>query len=163
MFLSRWDESGNLVWATNLAGDFQERGLALEVEAGIFYSTGTFFGTTDFDPAEGEFLLSSVGSTDIYVHKMNQVLILIDRPQRDVLTLYPNPAHEVVRIDGVESIDRFAIYTTEGKKVEEGARLSAPHIIETSALNAGIYLLLVEIRVRLIPPNFRCCQRTKFF
>lgn len=144
VFLSRWDESGNLVWATNLAGDFQERGLALEVEAGIVYSTGTFFGTTDFDPAEGEFLLSSVGSTDIYVHKMNQVLNLIDRTVKDVLVVYPNPALDEVRIDGVEFIDHFTVYTTEGKKVMEGTSLSAQRTIDVSEFEAGMYLLLVE-------------------
>jgi hypothetical protein len=143
-FLTKLDVDGNLVWATSLAGDFQERGFALDVAGGMVYSTGTFFGSTDFDPTEADFVLSSFEQEDIYVHKMNQITSNTFTPTRNDVLVYPNPTEGEVRIKGLEKIDNYAVYTLDGRILKEGTPLSVDASIDLSKLPFGLYLIYIE-------------------
>ncbi|MEO5571569.1 MAG: hypothetical protein ABIT08_05345 [Bacteroidia bacterium] len=49
-----------------------ETGYAVKLDAvGNIYTTGTFSGTTDFDPGANTFNLTSFSSDDIFVSKLN--------------------------------------------------------------------------------------------
>ncbi|MFK7971203.1 MAG: PKD domain-containing protein [Bacteroidia bacterium] len=72
VFIQKLNSSGNLVWAQNFGGSWNERcnGMALGPQGDI-YTTGSFEASPDFDPGAAAFTLTSAGSGDIFVHKLN--------------------------------------------------------------------------------------------
>jgi hypothetical protein len=70
-FVSKFDASGNYVWAKAFACTQFEFGYGIAVDAtGNVYTTGYFFGTADFDPGAGVASLTSV-NWDIFVSKLD--------------------------------------------------------------------------------------------
>ncbi|MCD6067963.1 MAG: gliding motility-related protein [Bacteroidetes bacterium] len=62
----------NLIWAKKTGGASYDIGNALVTDAaGNVYTTGFFSGTSDFDPGTGTFNLTSNGSYDIIVSKLD--------------------------------------------------------------------------------------------
>ena len=72
IFISKLDRSGNFIWAKVLSGTGNDAGssLALDASANI-YTVGYFEGTVDFDPGAGIFNLTSAGSGDIFISKLD--------------------------------------------------------------------------------------------
>lgn len=72
VFVSKLDPDGNFIWARNLGGNQNDEGTGLAVdESGNVYTTGFFQDTADFDPGEGTVNLSSNGTQDIFISKLN--------------------------------------------------------------------------------------------
>ncbi len=72
IFVQKLDSSGNFVWANAMGGPSgdQGNGIALDVSGNV-YTTGLFAGTADFDPGAGTANLTSAGSFDIFVSKLD--------------------------------------------------------------------------------------------
>ena len=72
IFVSKLDASGNFLWAKGMGGTGYEEGLSIAVgKAGNVYTTGEFSGTVDFNPDIGIFNLTSTGSKDIFLCKLD--------------------------------------------------------------------------------------------
>ncbi len=73
IFVSKLSTSGNFVWAKRMGGDsFDVGGASVAVDAsGNVYTTGTFTNTADFDPGNGVSNLTSKGTFDIFVSKLD--------------------------------------------------------------------------------------------
>ncbi|HEY9082330.1 MAG TPA: SBBP repeat-containing protein [Vicingaceae bacterium] len=72
IFISKLDASGNFVWAKSMGGTNVDYGNSITTDAsGNIYTTGTFWGTADFDPNVGIFNLSSAGGQDIFISKLD--------------------------------------------------------------------------------------------
>ncbi|MBW6483696.1 MAG: T9SS type A sorting domain-containing protein [Vicingaceae bacterium] len=72
IFVSKLDASGNFVWAKNMGGVSNAYGYSIAVDvAGNIYTTGVFEGIADFDPGAGTVNLTSAGSRDIFVSKLD--------------------------------------------------------------------------------------------
>lgn len=70
-FVLRLDANGNFVWAKSFGGWGEEGVHCLAVDAsGNIYTTGTFYGFSDFDPGPGEYTLAASG-TSIFVQKLS--------------------------------------------------------------------------------------------
>ncbi len=71
-FVAKLDGAGNFAWAKRLGGSLGAgaNGLVLD-GVGSVYTTGTFAGTADFDPGPGTVNLTSAGSADIFVSKLD--------------------------------------------------------------------------------------------
>jgi hypothetical protein len=68
LFVLKLDNNGNFIWARQMGGTQDNHGNAIAADgAGGVYITGTYKGTTDFDPGSGIFNLTSIGGTDIFV------------------------------------------------------------------------------------------------
>lgn len=62
----------NLEWARRIGGTGTDMGHAIAVDnLGNVYATGIFMNTVDFDPGVGVFNLTSAGSWDIYIQKLD--------------------------------------------------------------------------------------------
>lgn len=73
IFIQKLDHQGNLVWVKNIGGGSFEGGNAIAVtDSGKIYITGSFDGTVDFDPGINSSMLTSFGSSDIYVLKLDE-------------------------------------------------------------------------------------------
>ncbi len=72
IFVSKLDSNGNYVWAKQMGGASDEAGNSIKTDgAGNVYSTGYFQATADFDPSSAVNNLTSEGSTDIYISKLD--------------------------------------------------------------------------------------------
>ncbi len=77
VFISKLDVNGNFVWAKSMGGpnttaSQHDRGWCITVDnLGNVYTTGDFDGTGDFDPGPGVYNLTSAGSEDIFVSKLD--------------------------------------------------------------------------------------------
>ncbi|TRX04688.1 T9SS type A sorting domain-containing protein [Flavobacterium gawalongense] len=65
-------QSPNLAWAKQMGGTGIDVSKSIAVDAvGNVYTTGYFQGTADFDPSAGVYNLTSAGSTDVFVTKLD--------------------------------------------------------------------------------------------
>jgi hypothetical protein len=71
IFVSKLDSNGNFVWAKSMAGTYWKSSddIALDL-GGNVYTTGSFYGTVDFDPGAGTYNLTSKWG-DIFVSKLD--------------------------------------------------------------------------------------------
>ncbi|HKB45668.1 MAG TPA: gliding motility-associated C-terminal domain-containing protein, partial [Chitinophagaceae bacterium] len=75
IFISKFDNNGNLIWAKQIGGPDHDIGYSVKPDAmGNVYSTGFFNQTVDFDPAFPVYNLSSPGGNDAYVLKLGHCL-----------------------------------------------------------------------------------------
>jgi peptidoglycan hydrolase-like protein with peptidoglycan-binding domain len=72
IFISKLDSDGNYVWAKRI-GESNHEGIAfLSIDfLNNIYITGYFQGTVDFDPGVGIANLTSAGSTDMFISKLD--------------------------------------------------------------------------------------------
>jgi hypothetical protein len=72
VYVAKLDASGNLIWAKKMGGVFDDisRTLALDMSGNVITS-GWFSVTVDFDPGAGTANLSSAGSYDIFISKLD--------------------------------------------------------------------------------------------
>lgn len=72
IFIHKLDPSGNFVWAKSFGGSNVDEGNAIAVDPlGNIYSTGFYRGTVDFDPNAGTNTITSAGSDDIFIQKLD--------------------------------------------------------------------------------------------
>lgn len=72
VFISKLDSSGNFMWAKQFTGSNYSFALSIANDAnGNVYTTGYFGNTVDFDPGPGIFNITSVGSEDVFICKLN--------------------------------------------------------------------------------------------
>ncbi|OFX34249.1 MAG: hypothetical protein A2X08_02320 [Bacteroidetes bacterium GWA2_32_17] len=72
IFISKLNASGNFVWARAMGGMYYDFGYSIALDTyGNIYTTGTFYGTADFDPGYETFNLTSLVSNDIFISKLD--------------------------------------------------------------------------------------------
>ncbi len=72
IFIQKLDANGNLIWVKQIGGGYNDNGLAIATDAkGNLYITGNFTGTVDFDPGVEITNLTSAGSFDIFIQKLD--------------------------------------------------------------------------------------------
>ncbi len=72
IFVLKLDALGNYVWAKHMGGNSETSGMSMVLDhIGYIYITGYFQGTTDFDPSSNQYNLSSNGTWDIFVLKLD--------------------------------------------------------------------------------------------
>lgn len=74
IYVCKFDALGNFVWAKALAGAANSWNWASAVitdALGNVFTTGSFEGTVDFDPGAGSFSLTSAGSSDAFMSKLD--------------------------------------------------------------------------------------------
>ena len=104
VFISKLDNNGNFISTLQFAGSgFAEgRSLALD-NVGNIFATGNFKATTDFDPLAGVFNLTSNGSDDIFIIKLQNELENTTSINEDSWTskinIYPNPTTSALTIE----------------------------------------------------------------
>jgi hypothetical protein len=72
VFVQKLDANGNFLWTKNFGGSSNDDCLSSTLdESNNIYITGFYQGTADFNPGLGNFMLTSVGSDDIYIQKLD--------------------------------------------------------------------------------------------
>ena len=73
IYISKFDSSGNFVWAKDFVGNSSLIGQSVKVDAlGNVYTIGLYDGSIDFDPGSGTFILPWTGTGfNIYISKLD--------------------------------------------------------------------------------------------
>jgi hypothetical protein len=75
IYVAKLDSAGSFIWAKRMGGADPfggDRGYGIAVDnLGNAYTTGFFSGTADFDPGTGTYSMTALGSSDIYVSKLD--------------------------------------------------------------------------------------------
>ncbi len=72
VFIAKLSASGALLWAESFGGSSYERSVKMiQGPSGNLYICGEFSRTVDFDPGPGTFEMSSTGSRDIFIVKLD--------------------------------------------------------------------------------------------
>jgi len=72
VFIAKFSNDGDMVWAKKIGGPSNDFCNSIVLDrTGNIYLNGYFDGTSDFDPGTGVFNMTSGGSTDIYICKLN--------------------------------------------------------------------------------------------
>ncbi len=72
VFIAKFNGAGNLIWAKSMGGTSSEVVNAITLDTlGNVYTTGSFNVIADFDPGINTYNLNSVGSTDIFISKLD--------------------------------------------------------------------------------------------
>lgn len=72
IYITKWNSSGNFLWTVALGGAANDNGKSIDVDAlGNVYTTGTYYGTVDFDPSIATYTLASNGNSDCFILKLN--------------------------------------------------------------------------------------------
>ena len=72
IYVSKLTNNGDFVWAKSMGGSGYDEALSVSLDAtGNVYVSGTFVQTVDFDPGASVFNLTSAGSNDIFISKLD--------------------------------------------------------------------------------------------
>ncbi len=72
MFILKLDAAGNFIWAKIGGSNNQCQASSITTDAvGNIYTSGSFAGSVDFDPGAGVFNLTSNGSVDAFIQKLD--------------------------------------------------------------------------------------------
>ena len=72
IFVSKLDSDGNFVWAKKMGGPGDDNGSGIALDSiGKVYITGKFYEWGDFDPGDGWYGLTSAGSSDGFISKLD--------------------------------------------------------------------------------------------
>ncbi len=75
IFFSKLDINGNFVWAKKIGGTGNDGCLSIFVDGnGLFYATGHFMNTVDFDPEIPTFTYTATGQADTFILKLCQAV-----------------------------------------------------------------------------------------
>lgn len=70
-FILKLDSEGDFIWARNIGDTSSISGYSTITDQDNIYLTGHYMGTVDFDPGPGTYELTSNGTQDIYILKLN--------------------------------------------------------------------------------------------
>ena len=72
VLVCKYSNSGDFLWAKNIGGTSDDRGMSLATDAsGNVYTSGTFRGTVDFDPGSGVANLVTGSGSSVFVSKLD--------------------------------------------------------------------------------------------
>lgn len=146
IFTLKLDALGELTWAISMGGPGFDFGLGLNVSTdGSIYTTGMFMATADFDPSGGTFnLTTTVGTTDGFLVKLNQLTGIEENTFFSDVSVYPNPSKGQVNIDLGELKDvSVQLYSLTGEILYQKDNINGG--IQQFDLNieSGVYFINV--------------------
>lgn len=144
-FLSRLDLSGNYLSAYSygaLGNDFAFS--MCSPTTGIIYTAGNFSNTVDFDASVGTSTLSSMGLSDAYFYKLQDITVGIKEINaNDNIQIYPNPISSELNVV-VNEMFNLDIYNVSGVLVYSQSNCVSNCNINLEDAANGIYFAKIK-------------------
>ncbi len=145
--------TGGFCWAKRMGGNSTDNSYGIDVDAnGNVYTTGYFQSTADYNPGAGVYnLVCSLGSADIFVHKLNINSPLRLAPESGMqagnaeamLNVFPNPSNGRFTVSfGAALSGKLEIFDAAGQLIQSipvNETMQTEIDLENNA--KGIYLL----------------------
>ncbi len=80
----------------------------------------------------------------VEVSVCDTVLEIVEEETFDTISLYPNPANDLITIRSQEIIDEFSIYNLLGQQVRFGAPKAKQTLVDIADLKVGVYIVKVK-------------------
>ncbi|MDX1910595.1 MAG: SBBP repeat-containing protein [Saprospiraceae bacterium] len=149
IFIAKLDASGSFLWAIQMGGTGFDESHSITTDAsGNLYTTGSFYGTVDFNPGGWIFDLTSAGQTDIFIHKITQPVSNIKANNLvSTYQIFPNPTDGWLNIDlGENTLNaRVVVRNTLGQEILRRDYYSTNQIKLVLETNPGIYFLEITV------------------
>lgn len=141
IYITMLSSSGNFGWAIKLGGTSSDEGSGISVDgSGNIFTVGYFRDTVDFNHEVGTLNLNSTGSSDAFIHKMNQATTNIYKYNRNnSFEVYPNPANNFIFIQ-TEEFQKFTFINCFGQVIDEFT-ISDKKKLDVTKLPPGIYFI----------------------
>ena len=78
----------------------------------------------------------------------------IDEVEGSAVSIYPNPANNVINVNATATIDNVEIYTIAGQKVGNYTANNTNTTISTANLTSGLYLMKIHTENGVINKKF---------
>jgi len=120
IFTAMLNATGNFGWAIHMGEISSDEGSGISVDgSGNIYTVGYFRDTVDFNHEAGVLNLPSAGSSDAFIHKMNQPTTHISKNSiNNSFEVYPNPANDYLIIQ-TKSAEKFSLVNSFGQILVE--------------------------------------------
>jgi len=145
-FLAQYSSQGEYLWSANIGSTSFDGANSIAIDSEQYlYCTGSFQGTTDFDPSSGSFTMTPDHSVDSYILKLKPLYASNQEVNggRSGLSVYPNPLMNgellTIEIPKEEDISEIVILDIQGKEVSSFF-ISQKETISCSLRN-GIYFV----------------------
>jgi hypothetical protein len=142
IYIQKIESNGNFAWAGRTGANFNDGGSCIAVdEEGNVYSTGYFFGNSDFNTGTDTYNLKSSGGKDAYILKLDPLPLFTQEARTSInANLHPNPSSSLVQIQTSEVIESVSMYNALGALVLTEMRNN----FYIDHLPSGIYFLHVK-------------------
>lgn len=157
IFMQILNSDGNYLWTERTGGSGWDIFFDMSIDNnGDIYSTGAFPATVDFDPSFGITNLSSSGSYDVFVQKLNSTTLNIpSNGEIHEFSIYPNPTSDQLSIVSLANLKNFSvnIVNAQGKSVFQSEFTNSGLMKINLDIPNGMYILEIscELGVEYIP------------
>lgn len=146
VFIHKMDAAGGFEWVVQMGSTDFDESLSVAVDAaGNVYTTGYFQGTVDFDPGTGSANMTSVGTRDIFIHKMSAMPVAIaENIELERVKVYPNPSRGEVTVDlsGINNA-LIRVMTTTGRVIYENKAKNDTNRFEINGTPGMYYVQII--------------------
>jgi hypothetical protein len=149
-YVLKLDSSGNFTWVRRFEGAVPSSNYGGSIAVDDFnniYTTGSFQGTSDFDPSINTFNFTSSSESNAYIHKMCQGCTagISEGFLPNNISLFPNPTSGQINLmtNDQKEIISFKIINSTGQIIEKAKLFSNKITLDISTEADGIYFLEV--------------------
>jgi len=155
IYVLKLDLLGNFLWARGFGNQNFEAAYSIAVyNTNAVYTTGGFTGTVDFDPNANVFNQTSIGSQDVFIHKISELITGLkpDNSSVSAINVFPNPSSTKLNIELFvpSEASQIDIYNALGALVYSHKVSSSKLQIDISQLTNGIYFIQLQTKNEMI-------------
>lgn len=74
--------------------------------------------------------------------------VSVEEQEKVVISIYPNPAKNIITIDGAAKGSQLSIYSITGQVVKVGSIMNTNQSVDVSSLNEGIYIVKLSTGIK---------------
>ncbi|HLA55846.1 MAG TPA: T9SS type A sorting domain-containing protein [Flavobacterium sp.] len=144
LYIAKYNAAGNAVWARRSSATNINNQASIAVKnaneiyvAGTFWSPTLTFGTTPT-------LTKTTSNYDLFIAKLFYQPLARQDFNADSFSVSPNPVNNTLFVKDLPGSCKYSLYDTTGKQVLQGVLEGTNAALETSGLNAGMYLLRLQ-------------------
>ena len=138
-FVAKYDTQGTPIWAkgvTNIDAN-NDISIACRSENDLFIG-GSFDKST---LQLGTTLTKSAANFDLFIARLYLAPLSINDFDNNAISLYPNPANEILTIANLKTSYQYELYDILGKLLQKGSFVNEQESINVSALQSGLYAI----------------------
>lgn len=154
IYILKLDPSGNFLWVRGFGNQNFEAAYSIAVyNTNSVYTTGGYTGMVDFDPNGTVFNNTSVGSQDIFIHKLSELNVGLKTNSSSFsdISVFPNPFNNKLNVQLDVSLQgsQIELYNLLGTLVYTN-KITSNLEIDMSQHPKGVYFIRIGTNEKII-------------